>query len=152
MMKISAQVFWKRNDDSFLDNRYSRSHQWKFDGGAVCSASASPHIVRPPLSDETFVDPEEAFVASIASCHMLWFLSIAAKNNCIIERYDDKAIGVMARNDAGKLMVANVTLSPKITWKETPSTEQVQQMHDDAHEECFIANSVKTKIFIEVKS
>ena len=152
MMQISAQILWQRNDDSFLDNQYSRSHQWKFNGGAICSASASPQIVRPPLSDETFVDQEEAFVASIASCHMFWFLSIAAKNNCIIERYDDKAIGVMARNDAGKLMVANVTLSPKITWKETPSTEQVQQMHDDAHEECFIANSVKTKIFIEVTS
>lgn len=152
MMQISAQILWQRNEEPFLDNRYSRNHQWKFDGGAVYDASASPHIVPPPLSDEKAVDPEEAFVASISSCHMLWFLSIAAKNGFVIERYDDEAIGVMAKNDVGKRMVANVTLRPKIAWKETPSTEEVQRMHDVAHEECFIANSVKTKIVIEVNS
>lgn len=151
MMTYNIKVSWKRNiDEAFLDNKYSRSHTWTFDGGIELRASSSPHVVPVPMSNEVAVDPEEAFVASLSSCHMLWFLSLAVENNYIVESYEDNAEGVLAKDEEGKLAMTRVTLKPKVTFgnQHTPSREQVDELHHSAHEKCFIANSVKTKITI----
>jgi organic hydroperoxide reductase OsmC/OhrA len=147
---ITATIRWTSQDKNFATNRYSRSHTWLFDGGAEIAASSSPDIVPVPMSDATAVDPEEAFVASLSSCHMLWFLSIASKAGFEVQEYVDKAIGEMLRNDAGKMCVAIVTLRPVVTWAghREPTVDQLRQMHHEAHAECFIANSVKTEIRI----
>lgn len=147
---ITATIRWTSQDQNFTANRYSRAHIWSFDGGAQIAASSSPDIVPVPMSDATAVDPEEAFVASLSSCHMLWFLSIAAKAGFDVQEYVDKAIGEMHRNDAGKMFVATVTLRPVVTWAghREPTGDQLRHMHHEAHEECFIANSVKTEILI----
>ncbi|MEM8668529.1 MAG: OsmC family protein [Planctomycetota bacterium] len=147
---ITATVYWTGNQDDFLKGRYSRSHHWYFDGGIEVVASSSPHVVPLPLSNENAVDPEEAYVASLSSCHMLWFLSIASKAGFAIEEYRDEAIGKMEKDDRGKAYVSQVTLRPTIRWfGREPDTGQIGQMHHQAHDECFIANSVKTEIRIE---
>ncbi len=122
-----------------------------FDGGAQIWGSSSPHVVPPPGSDASAIDPEELFVASIASCHMLWFLSIAAKRRVLVDRYFDKPEGIMERNGDGKLAVTVVTLRPKtvLAGNDLPTAEEIERFHAIAHEECFIANSVKTEIRIE---
>jgi organic hydroperoxide reductase OsmC/OhrA len=146
-----AQIRWARGDAAFTDNRYSRAHSWHFDGGIEVPASSSPHVVRVPLSEEAAVDPEEAFVASIASCHMLWFLSIAAAGGFRVDAYADAADGVMGKNAAGRTAVTRVTLRPHATFsgEQRPSQAQLAQMHHKAHEECFIANSVTSDIRCE---
>jgi organic hydroperoxide reductase OsmC/OhrA len=146
-----ATIRWTRGEDeSFSDNRYSRSHVWSFDGGIEVPGSASPSVVPLPLSREDAVDPEEAFVAAVSSCHMLTFLSIAAKKRFVIDRYEDKALGVMTKNGNGKLFVSKVTLDPAIEFsgEKLPSPEQIADMHHLAHKECFIANSVLTEIVV----
>jgi len=127
-----------------------RSHTWTFDGGIELVASSSPHVVPLPMSNESAVDPEQAFVASLSSCHMLWFLSIAVENNYIVESYEDNAEGVLGKNEEGKLAMTRIILKPKVTFgnQHTPSRDQVDELHRSAHEKCFIANSVKTKITI----
>jgi len=148
-MPYSVKIFWKRNlDDAFVDSKYSRSHTWSFDGGIEIPASSSPHVVPVPMSNESAVDPEEAFVAAVSSCHMLWFLSIAAEKNFIVESYEDNAIGVLGKNGEGKLAMTKITLKPKVNFNDTtvPTSEQVDELHRLAHEKCFIANSVKTDI------
>ncbi len=147
----SVQIRWTRGDAPFTDNRYSRAHSWLFDGGVEVPASSSPQVVRVPLSVEAAVDPEEAFVASIASCHMLWFLSIAAGSGFRIDRYVDEAVGVMGKNAAGKTAVSRVTLRPQVAFSgdKLPSRAQIEEMHHKAHAECFIANSVTTDIRCE---
>jgi organic hydroperoxide reductase OsmC/OhrA len=148
-MPYSVKIFWKRNlDDAFVDSKYSRSHTWSFDGGIEIPASSSPHVVPVPMSDESAVDPEEAFVAAVSSCHMLWFLSIAAEKSFIVESYEDNAIGVLGKNGEGKLAMTKITLKPKVNFNDTtvPTSEQVDELHRLAHEKCFIANSVKTDI------
>ncbi len=149
--EYSVQIRWTRGDAPFTDNRYSRAHSWLFDGGVEVPASSSPHVVRVPLSVEAAVDPEEAFVASIASCHMLWFLSIAAGSGFRIDRYVDEAVGVMGKNAAGKTAVSRVTLRPQVAFSgdKLPSRAQIEEMHHKAHAECFIANSVTTDIRCE---
>ncbi|NQD96736.1 OsmC family protein [Pseudomonas sp. CrR25] len=151
MAEYSAEVFWQRGEQNFLDNRYSRGHCWRFDGGLEVPASSSPHVVPLPWSDPTSIDPEEAFVASLSSCHMLWFLSLAAKQGFQVDRYRDQARGVMARNAEGRLAMTEVLLRPCVTFaRETqPSTEQLHILHHQAHEACFIANSVKTEVRCE---
>lgn len=150
MTTITASVTWERQGSDFLDNRYSRAHRWSFDGGAEVRASASPEIVPMPLSDPTAVDPEEAFVAALASCHMLWFLSLAARRGFRCNRYRDQPRGEMGRRDDGKLVVLTVRLRPQIDWEEpAPSQDTVAQLHHAAHAECFLANSVRTEIQIE---
>ena len=146
-----VQVRWSRGDAVFTDNRYSRAHTWQFDGGIEVPASSSPHSVRVPLSSAEAVDPEEAFVASISSCHMLWFLSIAAGAGFCVDRYVDDASGVMGKNSAGKTAVTRVTLHPRVTFSGTkvPSHTEIGELHHKAHEECFIANSVTTDIRCE---
>ena len=152
-MSYNVKIFWKKNlDDLFVDKRYSRAHTWEFDGGIEIPASSSPHVVPLPMSNESAVDPEEAFVAALSSCHMLWFLSIAAEKSYIVESYEDDAAGVLQRNGEGKLSMTKVTLNPKVKFsnESAPANEQLNELHRLAHEKCFIANSVKTKIDIVV--
>jgi organic hydroperoxide reductase OsmC/OhrA len=148
MSQYAAAIAWERNGAIFTDNRYSRAHHWHFDGGVTVPASASPQVVPLPLALAEAVDPEEAFVASLASCHMLWFLSLAAKQGFIIESYRDEATGVMAKNADGKLAMTEVTLHPRVKFfgEKRPSALQHEAMHHEAHEQCFIANSVKTDV------
>lgn len=147
-----AEVLWQRSaEESFVDGRYSRRHRLRFDGGIEVAGSASPSVVPRPWSDAAAVDPEEAFVASIAACHMLWFLSLAAKARFAVLSYRDDARGVMTKNHAGKLWVSRVILRPELHFdgKRQPTRDELMSLHHRAHEECFIANSVKTEILVE---
>lgn len=155
MSEHTATVRWQRDADAdFVRNGYSRAHEWRFDGGAVVPASASPSVVRVPLSDPAGVDPEEAFVASVSSCHMLWFLSIAAAKGYVVDSYEDEAVGTMAKNAAGKEWVADVVLRPRITFSghKRPDSAELEALHHEAHAECFIANSVKSAIRVEPRA
>jgi organic hydroperoxide reductase OsmC/OhrA len=149
--QYSAQVLWQRDGQEFLGNHYSRRHLLRFDGGAEVIGSSSPHVVPVPHSDPAGVDPEEAFVASLSSCHMLWFLSLASRQGFVVERYTDDARGVMARNAAGKMAMITVTLQPEVIFSgsKQPTREQLDALHHQAHEECFIANSVTTEVRCE---
>ena len=150
MTEIQSTVTWVRGEAQFIDGRYSRAHSWSFDGGAVVLASSSPHIVPLPFSIESAVDPEEAFVASISSCHMLWFLSIAAKRGFRVNYYRDVAIGEMSKNEGNKLVISIVRLRPHVDWDgDTPADSDIVELHQKAHEECFIANSVRTTVLTE---
>lgn len=151
MATYTAEVLWLRGDQDFLDNRYSRRHVLRFDGGAEVPGSSSPHSVPLPMSDASAVDPEEAFVSSLSSCHMLWFLAIAAKRGFRVDRYFDAAVGVMEKDTQGKLWVSVVTLKPEVQFsgERVPTREQIDKMHHQAHKECFIANSVKTEVRCE---
>lgn len=151
MATYTLTVHWEREPgQSFVDSKYSRGHRWVFDGGIEVRASSSPHVVPLPMSLEAAVDPEEAFVASIASCHMLWFLSIAAARNFVVDRYEDHPEGTLAENGEGKLAMTSVDLKPSVSFFGAiiPSAAQVDELHNMAHEKCFIANSVKTVIRI----
>ena len=151
MSQYTAEVLWLRNNQDFLGNRYSRRHLLRFDGGIEVAGSSSPHVVPLPMSDAAAIDPEEAFVASLSSCHMLWFLSIAAKRQFCVDRYCDAAVGVMGKNADGKMAMLTVTLKPAVQFagSQMPTVEQIVHMHHAAHAECFIANSVKTEVRCE---
>ena len=151
MSEHAVTVAWQRGAAQFTDDKYSRAHVWKFDGGVEVPASSSPTIVPLPWSHAQAVDPEEAFVASLSSCHMLWFLSIAARRRFCVDRYVDDAVGVMGRNAAGKLAMTRVTLRPKVAFAgdRRPTQDEINAMHHKAHAECFIANSVKTEVRCE---
>lgn len=151
MSEYTAVITWDRKGAVFTDNRYSREHRWRFDGGIEIPASASPHVVPLPFTVTAAVDPEEAFVAALASCHMLWFLSIAAKRGFVVESYRDEVTGVMAKNAEGKLAMTRVTLHPAVVFAtdKRPSTAEHQALHHEAHEQCFIASSVKTDVRCE---
>ncbi len=152
MSEYTATIKWQRDKQAFIDDVYSRGHTWEFDGGAIVPASASPHIVPSPMSVTENVDPEEAFVASISSCHMLFFLSIAVRRGFVVDKYTDEASGVMGRTEAGKTAMTRVVLRPDAEYSGAmiPSLEQVGKMHHRAHELCFIANSVNTEIETEI--
>jgi len=153
MSEYFAEIYWVRGEDEkYIDNQFSRGHEWHFDGGATVLASSSPHVVPLPCSVEANVDPEEAFVASLSSCHMLFFLTIAAKRRYIVHKYVDHAVGVMEKDKDGKMSMAKVTLRPTVEFSgdKQPTLEQFEKMHHQSHEHCFIANSVKTKIVIEL--
>ncbi|PKG39059.1 OsmC family protein [Psychromonas sp. Urea-02u-13] len=152
MSEYSATVKWQRQQqETFIDNKYSRGHLWVFDGGVEVPASSSPSILPVPLSVAENVDPEEAFVASLSSCHMLFFLSIAAKAKLVIESYNDPAVGILEKDSEGKMSMTQVFLRPKIIFSgPPPSYQQLEIMHHQAHELCFIANSVKTQIVTEI--
>lgn len=150
MSEYFATVEWKRDDEDFLKRRYSRAHSWKFDGGLEIPASPSPHIVPLPYSVEANIDPEEAFVASLSSCHMLFFLDYAARAKLIVNSYTDNAVGIMAKNEEGKLAMTEVILRPQITFDgDAPSEDILNALHHQSHEACFIANSVKTDVRVE---
>jgi organic hydroperoxide reductase OsmC/OhrA len=148
MSQYSMTVRWNRQNAKFTDNRYSRAHTWHFDGGVAVPASSSPHVVPVPYSEAANVDPEEAYVASLASCHMLGFLFTAAKSGFTVDAYEDDASGIMEKNEAGKQVITRVTLSPRVTFagSKIPTDADVEAMHHQAHEDCFIANSVRTLV------
>ncbi|MBN4046752.1 OsmC family protein [bacterium AH-315-P07] len=153
MSEYSALVVWERgSDEAYIDNKYSRGHKWVFDGGVTVPASSSPKVLPVPYSVEENVDPEEAFVASLSSCHMLFFLSIAATAGFIIDRYTDNAIGIMEKDSDGKMSMTKVTLRPKVIFSEEkqPTMEHLEKMHHQSHEQCFIANSVKSEVVTEI--
>ena len=151
MAEHTATIQWDRRGAVFVDNRYSRGHHWEFDGGARVPASASPHVVPLPYAVAEGVDPEEAFVASLSSCHMLWFLSLAAKRGYVVDRYRDTAVGIMGRDGEGRLAMLEVVLRPLATFSgdRQPSAAELAQLHHAAHDECFLANSVKTRVRCE---
>jgi organic hydroperoxide reductase OsmC/OhrA len=152
MSQYQASVDWQRQtEETFIDNKYSRGHLWRFDGGETVKASASPHVVPVPYSIEAHIDPEEAFIAAIASCHMLFFLSIAAKKRYVVDSYNDNATGLMQNNEQNKMAMTEVTLNPKIEFSgnRCPSKQQIDKIHDLAHQQCFIANSINSKIIIK---
>jgi organic hydroperoxide reductase OsmC/OhrA len=147
MSEHIATVTWQRSGADFTARTYNRSHEWKFDSGVVVAASASPLF----RGDADRVDPEEALVAALSSCHMLTFLFDAAQKNLVVDSYEDTAVGVMTKNERGTLWVSRVTLRPKIRFGggSQPSAEQLAAMHEHAHEHCFIAQSVKTEVVVE---
>ncbi len=152
MSEYTAEVRWMRApDERYTDGRYSRAHEWRFDGGAVVAASSSPHVVPLPWSAEQNVDPEEAFVAALSSCHMLFFLSFAAKRRFVVDSYVDHAVGVMEKGPDGRMSITHVTLRPAVTFSGAalPSEDDIAHLHHQSHEACFIANSVKTEIVVE---
>ena len=146
-----ATVAWQRGGAAFTDNKYSRAHEWRFDGGAVVPASSSPYVVAPPGSNPANVDPEEAFVASLSSCHMLFFLFHAAKRGFVVDRYEDVAAGTMGKNSEGRMAMLKVVLRPQVAWAGAtrPSAADVEALHHRSHEDCFIANSVKAEVVVE---
>lgn len=148
MAKHGAIIEWQRGDADFLDRRYSRAHSWRFDGGAEVAASSSPHVVREPFSNPANVDPEEAYVAAISSCHMLWFLDLAARGGFRVDHYRDAAEGAMAKNDDGREWIAHVSLRPHIAFggQLPPDDAIVEALHREAHENCFLANSVRSTV------
>jgi organic hydroperoxide reductase OsmC/OhrA len=150
--EYTATVSWQRGSDAkFTDQRYSRAHQWAFDGGAVVPASSSPHVVPVPMSNAAAVDPEEAFVAALSSCHMLFFLFHAARKGFVIDRYEDTAAGVMGKNAAGRVAMLKVTLRPQVSWggEQRPTAEDLDAMHHQSHVDCYIANSVNCEVAVE---
>lgn len=151
MGEYTAVVEWEGDRAEFADDRYSRGHRWSFDGGIEVPASASPHVVPLPRSVEAAVDPEEAFVASLSSCHMLWFLSIARRRGFMVDRYRDEAVGTLGRNAEGKLAMTTVALRPRIAFAPDagPTPEEHEAMHREAHERCFLASSVTTEVTCE---
>ena len=150
MATHKATVNWTANGADTASRRYSRAHQWAFDGGAVVPASSSPHVVPKPWSDEQAVDPEEALVAAAASCHMLSFLFVAAKAGLSVESYEDAAEGTLGKNEAGRFAMTRIVLRPRIAFRgKQPDAAQLQHMHHQAHDECFIASSLKTEIVVE---
>jgi len=151
MTNYTATIRWAaKPNEAFAKGQYSRAHEWAFDGGVTLPASASPHIVPPPLSDEAGVDPEEAFVASLSSCHMLFLLDFARRAGFEITSYTDEAEGVLDKLPDGRMAMTSVTLRPRIGWTGAPpDAAALATLHDKAHHACFIANSVTTKVTIE---
>jgi organic hydroperoxide reductase OsmC/OhrA len=147
MSEHKVTLTWQRGDKPFDYQKYSRDHTWKFDGGHEMEASAAPAY----LGNPQHVDPEEAYVASLSSCHMLTFLAIAAKQKFVLDEYVDEAVGHMEKNAEGKMAITRVTLKPRIKFSgdKQPAKEELDKMHHAAHENCFIANSVKTEITVE---
>jgi organic hydroperoxide reductase OsmC/OhrA len=150
--EYKAAIAWKRAPgEAFTDLKFSRAHQWSFDGGIAVPASASPLAVRLPYSRAEAIDPEEALVAALSSCHMLTFLYLAAKQGFVVDRYDDDAVGIMTKNERGRLFVSKVALRPRIAFAgaNEPSAAALEALHHHAHEECYIANSVLTEVVVE---
>ena len=152
MSEHQARIRWaRRPGETFIDSRYSRAHTWQFDGGATVQASSAPTSVPLPFSKPDNVDPEEAFVAALSSCHMLTFIWLAAKEKLVVDSYDDAAVGHMGRNAQGRTAVTSAHLQPKIVFsgEKTPTDEDIERLHHSAHEQCFIANSVTTSVAVE---
>ena len=149
MSRHDAEISW-RSDGHFTDGKYSRAHEWRFDGGQVVRGSSSPNVVPEPRSDPYGVDPEEALVATVASCHMLWFLDLARRAGLDVASYDDDASGEMGRVDQGRYALTRITLRPRIAFTgRVPEATELASLHHQAHEHCFIANSLKTEIVVE---
>jgi organic hydroperoxide reductase OsmC/OhrA len=153
MSEYVATIEWVRGDQPFLDNQYARAHDWRFDGGAVVRGSSAPGSVQPPLSDPAAVDPEEALVAAVSSCHMLFFLAYAARGGFVVDRYVDQAVGVMGRDDRGKVAITAVTLRPAVAFSgpNLPDAAAREDLHHRAHEACYIANSIRGTVTVEAR-
>ena len=150
MSEHVATIAWSRGDQNFADKRYSRAHDWTFDGGAVVRGSSAPTSVRVPFSDPAAVDPEEAMVASLSSCHMLWFLDFAARAGLVVDSYVDHASGALGHNEAGKRYMSEVTLRPVTAFTgRQPDQAELDRLHHEAHENCDMANSVRATIMVE---
>ncbi|MCW5749578.1 MAG: OsmC family protein [Alphaproteobacteria bacterium] len=151
MSEHKAVVEWRHQGGTFTDNRFSRRHEWHFDGGAVVPASASPHVLGPPMSDAAAVDPEEAFVAAAASCHMLWFLWFAARAGLGVRSYRDAASGYLERNEQDRLAITRIVLRPVVEFSDPAGKDAatLAELHEKAHEHCFIANSITSVVTIE---
>ncbi|HEV2081512.1 MAG TPA: OsmC family protein [Brevundimonas sp.] len=150
MSEHTATVEWTRGDQPFADNRYSRAHDWRFDGGAVVRGSSAPSSVPEPMSDPAAVDPEEALVAAVSSCHMLFFLAYAARVGLVVDRYSDAASGTLAKDARGKVSMTEIVLRPRIDWVgEGPSAAALADLHHRAHESCYVANSIRSDVRIE---
>ncbi len=150
MSDHTATVEWVRGGQPFSDNRYSRAHDWTFDGGAVVRGSSAPTSVAVPMSDPTAVDPEEALVAAVSSCHMLFFLALAAKAGFVIDRYRDAASGTLARDDRGRMSMTEIVLRPAVTWSgPAPDAAKLSDLHDQSHRLCYIANSIRGEVRVE---
>lgn len=150
MARHTATITWTRDGARFTNGQYQRVHRWRFGSGTEIMASSAPDIVPPPHSDPDAVDPEEAFVAAISSCHMLWFLSIAAQRGFVVDRYEDAAEGVLEADDRGRQAITRVAIRPHTTYAgPAPTDEEEADMHHEAHEACFIANSVRTEIVVK---
>ncbi|HEV2434579.1 MAG TPA: OsmC family protein [Verrucomicrobiae bacterium] len=150
MSEYKATIKWQRTSPDFLKGRYSREHTWSFDGGVTVPASAAPAVVPAPWSNPAGVDPEEAFVAALSSCHMLTFLHLAAKAGFQIDSYEDEAVGQVTKNEKGVPWVSLVKLNPRIVYggEKSPAPADEERLHDLAHEHCYIANSVKTEVSV----
>jgi organic hydroperoxide reductase OsmC/OhrA len=152
MSTYTATIRWTRDPGTdFTKGRYSRAHEWAFDGGAVVPASASPDNVPPGTADEAGVDPEEAFIAAISSCHMLFFVDYARRAGFVVDSYVDEAIGVLEKRADGKIWMSRVTLRPRVEFSgdKRPAAEDSARLHHRAHEDCFIANSVSSEVTVE---
>ena len=154
MSRHTATIRWKNTGPNFLSRRYSREHTLHFDGGAIVPGSPSPQIVPAPWSNVANVDPEETFVVSVSSCHMLWFLHVACDAGFLAESYDDEAEGVMTQNERGVLWISQITLRLRIIWGGTkqPTADEIARLHHLAHEQWFIANSIKTEVKVESRN
>ena len=149
MAKHDAVIVWQ-SDGNFASGKYSRAHEWRFDGGAVVRGSSSPHVVPVPLSDAAGVDPEEALIASAASCHMLWFLDLARRAGFDVESYRDDVEGVLGKDDRGRIALTTIRLRPAIKFSgRAPTAEELAHLHHEAHEKCFIANSLRSEVVVE---
>ena len=149
MADHDAVIVWQ-SDGQFSTGRYSRAHQWRFDGGAIVPASSSPHVVPVPLSDPAGVDPEEALVASASSCHMLWFLDLARRAGFEVESYRDDAVGEAGKDERGRIALRTIRLRPAIVFAgKQPSADELERLHDGAHENCFIANSLRSEVVVD---
>jgi organic hydroperoxide reductase OsmC/OhrA len=145
----TATISWRNDSDDFARGRYTRGHLWRFDGGTEVPATASPHVVPARFTVEAAVDPEEALIAALSSCHMLTFLDIARRGGFVVASYEDDAVGMMEKNEAGKLWVSEVTLSPRIAFTgKAPEAAELVHLHEVAHDDCFIANSLLTRVVI----
>lgn len=152
MSTYTATIRWSRDGaEGFAKGQYSRAHEWVFDGGLTVPASPSPHIVPQPWSDLNAVDPEEAFVASLSSCHMLFFVDLARRAGFVVDDYVDEAEGVIEKREDGKMWMSRVTLRPRVEFSgdKRPSEADIADLHHRAHDACFIANSVTTKVTVE---
>ena len=151
MTQFEATIAWERGQQAFADNRYSRAHQWQFDGGLTVPASSSPLSVPAPMSEPGAVDPEEALVAAVSSCHMLFFLSFAARRGFSVDSYSDQPVGTMDRNADGKMAMTLFTLRPVIAFggERQPGSADLEALHHEAHEHCYIANSIKADVIIQ---
>lgn len=154
MSEYSATVSWERGEQEFVDDKYGRGHSWHFDGGLTIPASSSPHIVPLPYSVAANVDPEEALIASLSSCHMLFFLSLAAKRGIVVDSYSDAATGYLEMDEDDRLAMTRVILRPRAIYsgENLPTMTQLRKLHHRSHELCFIANSVKTEVLTEIVS
>ena len=150
MQQFEAKLVWERGEQDFAGQRYSRAHEWMFDGGLRVPASSSPLSVPLPMSNPANLDPEEALVAAVSSCHMLFFLSIAAQRGYTIDRYGDHAVGELDRNAEGRMAMTRITLRPAIAFSGAalPDAAARAAMHHLAHEKCYIANSIKADVVV----